>query len=573
MRNAKCDMRKPLPNGNGSTQLPPSRSFSEFRISNSEFSVIAAETSAAVETLHSLSKGVISDSVRMTFHLLAAAAMAAAPVAAATRPPAVAGAFYTDDAVALRIQVEHMLERAGEGGEPGEPVRAVVAPHAGYVFSGPTAAKALTTLAASPPRRVILLGPSHYEGFRGGALPGKGIEAFATPLGRVKLDLAAIETLRADPDFGGPASAHGPEHSLEVELPILQVVAPEAKIVPVLVGYDTDRGTALRLARALARLLNDETVVIVSSDFTHHGARYRYAPFEGRQDLGDQLLAVGRSTAGRLAAVDADGFWSQVEVSGDTVCGRRPLAVLMELLAHCFAGSGTVTDVTTSGHVSGSFDMSVTYASIVFSGSWRPWTEQADGPEPAELNEAQGDRLLELARATLRSHLAHDDSLALWFAKYGVDPAFRSLAGAFVTVNNTGRRAAREGKLRACMGIIEAREPVVDGVISAAVSAAHDPRFPELQLDELEQVELEVSVLSPSKRVDSPQQIVVGTHGVVLIKGRHKAVFLPQVAPEQGWDRDEMLDHLSTKAGLPPDGWRHGTEFEVFTAQVYAEDS
>jgi AmmeMemoRadiSam system protein A len=123
------------------------------------------------------------------------------------------------------------------------------------------------------------------------------------------------------------------------------------------------------------------------------------------------------------------------------------------------------------------------------------------------------------------------------------------------------------------MGVIEARQPLLDAVISAAVSAAHDPRFPELELAELDRVELEVSVLSPSRRVESPEQIEVGTHGVVLSKRGRRAVYLPQVAPEQGWDREQMLEHLSAKAGLPEDAWRRGAELEVFTAQVFGEGS
>jgi AmmeMemoRadiSam system protein A len=114
---------------------------------------------------------------------------------------------------------------------------------------------------------------------------------------------------------------------------------------------------------------------------------------------------------------------------------------------------------------------------------------------------------------------------------------------------------------------------MVDAVVQAAVSAAHDPRFPPLEAAELDEVELEVSVLSPTEVVSGPDSIAVGTHGVVLSKGRHRAVFLPQVAVEQGWDRDTMLDHLARKAGLRTDGWREGATFEVFTAQVFTEGS
>ena len=489
---------------------------------------------------------------------------------AGSRPPAVAGSFYTDNPVALRRQVGELLTAAGE---PSAAARAIVVPHAGYVYSGAAAAHAFAALRAAAPRRVILLGPSHHAAFAGGALPDRSLASFSTPLGDVVIDADAVGRLRGSADFQGPARAHDPEHCLEVELPFLQVVAPEARLVPVLVGEHTDREMTRRMARALAELVDPETVVVVSSDFTHHGQRYGYAPFAGRADLADTLLAVGRATAGRLAAIDPDGFWHQLEISEDTVCGRRPLAVLAELLDHAFAGTGSIAALTTSGHVSGSFDVSVTYAAIVFNGAWRGWTEDPAPPALGELSAEEKTALLGLARATLRSHLSHDATLATWFTDHAGDQAWRALAGAFVTVHNTGRRATTEGRLRACMGIIEAREPLVDAVVSAALSAAHDPRFPELALEELPAVELEVSALSPTSRVPGPEAIQVGRHGVVLSKGGRRAVFLPQVAPEQGWTRDQMLDQLARKAGLPADAWRQGTTFEVFTAQVFAEGS
>jgi AmmeMemoRadiSam system protein B/AmmeMemoRadiSam system protein A len=495
--------------------------------------------------------------------------LSAFAVEASVRSPAVAGAFYTDDAAALRLQVEQFLDRAGPV-VPG--VRAAVAPHAGLMYSGQLAATALASVGASEPKTVILLGPSHYMGFEGGALPAPGVTAFATPLGKVPLDTDRLKILRKNPDFDGPHRAHDREHCLEVELPFLQIVAPEARVVPVLVGFDTDRETARRMARALTEIIDENTVVVASTDFTHHGERYRYAPFDGRKDLGDALLNLGRATADRIAAMDPDGFWNQVEVSGDTVCGRRPIGVLTELLAHAFDGKGSVLGVNTSGHISGSFDLSVTYASVVFAGSWNAWTDQPEAAVLGTLTDAQQHALLTLARATLNSHLAHDQSLANWYAMYGDLEGLDALAGAFVTVHNTGKRAKREGKLRACMGVIEAKQPAADAVMSAAVSAVYDPRFPRLQLDELDEMELEVSILSPTHEVPKPEDIEVGVHGVVLRKGKRSAVYLPQVAPEQGWSREEMLDNLARKAGLPSDGWHQGTTFEVFTAQVFSED-
>ena len=161
---------------------------------------------------------------------------------AATRAPAVAGAFYPGSETQLRSQVEGMLDNAAVVGHGH--ARAVVVPHAGYVYSGSTAAGAFALLDGREVERIILLGPSHHASFSGGALPARKISAFATPLGDVAIDAEAVEELRSSPLFAGPTSAHDREHCLEVELPFIQVVAPEARIVPVLVGQGTDRATA-----------------------------------------------------------------------------------------------------------------------------------------------------------------------------------------------------------------------------------------------------------------------------------------------------------------------------------------
>lgn len=504
--------------------------------------------------------------MKRLFHLCLA--VAALNVSAEVRPPAVSGSFYPDDPGDLRSQVEALLDEArAEGAGPF--ARALVVPHAGYVFSGPTAAKAFAKLPVEGVRRVILLGPSHHVSFGGGALPAKELTAFETPLGRIPLDLEALATLRKHRYFDGPSKAHEPEHSLEVELPFLQVVAPEAKLIPIAVGSATDFETCTRMAEALSDLLDDGTVIVASSDFTHHGRRYGWSPYDG-SDLPATLLSVGQRTADRAAAMDPRGFVKQIEVSGDTVCGVRPVGILTTLLAHAFEGTGRVLEVTTSGHVSGSFDLSVTYAAIAYSGEWTAWREISE-PEADELSAQQGLSLTALARATLRSHLTHDPSVADWFAEYGGDDQLLMPAGSFVTLNNTGRRVRKDGRLRACMGVIEARQPLVDAVVQAAVWASQDPRFPPLELAELDGLEVEVSVLSPMKKVSSFQVIEIGKHGVLMTKDGRRAVFLPQVAVEQGWNRDTMLEHLSVKAGLPREAWREGAIFEVFTAQVFKE--
>lgn len=489
-----------------------------------------------------------------------------ATAAASERPPAVAGAFYTDDPARLRTQIEERL--APEPSHKG--ALAIAVPHAGYVYSGAVAGKAFATLDGATVRRVILLGPSHHMGYGGGALPARGVTAFDTPLGEVGLDLEAIARLRKISHFRGPPEAHDPEHSLEVELPFLRVVTPEAKIVPVLVGHEMDLESARCMAQSLAPLLDAHTVVVASSDFTHHGASYRWAPFSG-PDLAGQLVRLGRVTAARVAAADPQGFWYQVEVSRDTVCGARPLAVLTELLAHAFSGKGEVLDVTTSGHRTGSWESSVTYAGVAFFGSWKSWEDEVL-PTLGKVTPSQGSEIVALARATLESLLEHDGSIAEWYASDPDTAVSRAPAGAFVTLNNRGKKAGDPGRLRACMGVIEAKQPLDQAVVQAAVWASEDPRFPRLRADELESLDVEVSILSPSHAVAGPAAIEVGTHGVILSKGSHRALFLPQVATEQGWDRETMLDHLARKAGLPPGGWLEGARFEVFTAQVFGEN-
>ena len=493
----------------------------------------------------------------------------AASAAAEVRPPAVAGTFYPGEPEVLRAAVDTMLDAAAGVRSEGA-ARALIVPHAGYAYSGPTAANAFSRLSGEDVRRVILLGPSHHFAFSGGALPEASVTGFETPLGVMPIDGKAVAELRRSSLFGGPAEAHAKEHSLEVELPFLQVVAPKATLVPVVVGANTDFAACGAMAEQLAGLLDETTVVVASSDFTHHGDRYGWSPYAG-DELADTLLRVAQETAERAVKLDARGFVRQVEVSGDTVCGVRPVGVLTALLEQAFRGAGELLQVTTSGHVSGSFDLSVSYVAAAFEGAWTSWRTAAPPPTADDLDRQSGIALVELARATLRGALTHDTEVARWFAAHPDRQRWEGLAGAFVTLNNTGKKARTEGRLRACMGVVEATQPLIDAVVQAAVWAAQDPRFPPLQLEELDTVEIEVSVLSPMQPVRSHRFIEVGTHGVLMTKNGHRALYLPQVAVEQGWNLEAMLDNLSLKAGLPRTAWKHGATFEVFTSQVFSE--
>ena len=494
--------------------------------------------------------------------------MIAFTASADVRNPAVADSFYPGGKEELARALAAMLPAASPGAAV--PV-AVIAPHAGYVYSGATAGKAFAALKGAAVTRVVLLGPSHHASFSGGALPSPRTTAFATPLGEMPVDRDAVAALRRDGAFAGPAEAHGPEHCLEVELPFLQATVGNVPIVPILVGHATDGDTAAAMARALAPYATAGTVFVVSTDLTHHGRSYGHAPFPADRSLEATLLELGRATAERAAAVDPRGFVAQVETSGDTVCGARPVHVLLELLDHAFAGSGAVVDVTTSAAVSGTVSQVVTYAGVTFAGAWTPWRESPQPPALTELDGYEQAAALSLARATLDTYLNHGPALARWFAAHRPAGNLMAPAGVFVTLLNTGEREKRLGRLRGCIGMMEARERLLDAILHNAISAAHDPRFPALEAGELPALDLEVSVLSPLRPVAAADAIVLGKHGVVLSKGGRRAVFLPQVATETGWDLPTFLSHLSSKAGLDSGAWRSGARFEVFTAQVFGE--
>jgi AmmeMemoRadiSam system protein B/AmmeMemoRadiSam system protein A len=487
------------------------------------------------------------------------------------RPPGVAGMFYPDLPVVLKATVSQLLADL-EVGAGDAPVRAVIVPHAGYRFSGAVAGRAIGALARTAPRRVFLVGPSHRAAFAGAALPGRGVEAFATPLGEAPLDTEVLERLRAAPGFDGPPSAHDEEHCLEVLIPMLQGLDDSPLLVPILIGGRTSRDGLVDLAQHLGRVIDEATVMVVSTDFSHHGPNFGWAPFAGLPETGERMLDLARSTVGRAADIDTDGFWFQTEVSGDTVCGRGPVQILLELLTERFEGTGEVLDVTTSGHLVGDFTNSVSYASAVFRGRWVA-DRSVDGAADQTIDRFSPDdqeAVASLARSVLMTRLGAGPEVARWFAAHGRDARFRSPAGAFVSLHHRHPEDPSRS-LRACMGVMDSTRPMTESVVKAAVSAARDPRFEPVRLEELEDLTVEVSVLSPTMAVPDADAIEVGVHGVALEKSGRSAVFLPHVATEQGWDRDTMLDALARKAGLPADGWRNGARFGVFTAQICRE--
>ena len=491
------------------------------------------------------------------------------------RPPAVAGRFYPADAGELRRFVKGALAQRPDFGDL-KPL-ALIAPHAGFVYSGKCAACGYGLLEGKQYRRVILLGPTHYGAFRGAALPAA--RAYLTPLGRVPIDTKAVAALREHPLFSLQPQAEKPEHSIETQIPFLQVVLPSFTMLPILVGElgEEDYGA---VAKALLPFADDATLIVVSSDFTHFGSRFRFMPF--RSSVRERIEALDLGAIEFIVAGDRRGFTGYVRRTGATICGRTPIAVLLELLA-LRSGPGTVPaavlSYVTSADITGATadpyvlrQGSVSYASVAF---LKPGSRKGGGtvspldqlPHETPLAHESLAKLLALARTTIERYLSgerHEDLAA--YADMSALPAEAKLrAGAFVTLKTKGR-------LRGCIGSIYPRQPLWEAVVGNAIHAAvHDQRFSPVKKEELAGIDIEISVLSPPREIPGPEGFQVGTHGIIIEKQGKRAVFLPQVAPEQGWNREETLSHLARKAGLSSDAWREGTQFWIFEAQVSGE--
>lgn len=473
------------------------------------------------------------------------------------RPAVLAGTWYPADPEVLRAQVDALLGDAPAPAEPGDaPVRAVLVPHAAYRFSGAVAAAAYRTVRGLAPRRVVVLAPSHHADLHGLSLPRA--RAFATPLGSVPLDQEAIAQITADPLARGDPEAHRPEHGIEIQLPLLQrTLEPGWRLVPVLVG-SLGAGEDARAAELLRPFLGADTLLVVSGDFTHYGPRFGYLPFPLDGSLPERLSALDEGAFARIAARDAAGLAAYRKSTGITACVVEPARVLAELLPP----QAQVERVAyaTSGALTGDYRNSVSYLAAAFR-----WDGAAPaGPADTGRIDAQGLGYLHaLASAAVAASVASDavSRERLLDLLGRVPPPLERPGAAFVTLR-------RAGALRGCIGTTAARDPLHVAVVIQAVNAAlRDPRFPPVTAAELAGLSLEVSVLSEPRPVDSWQSIRVGQEGVVISRDGRRALFLPEVATEQGWGVEETLTQLARKAGLEPDAWRNGAALAVFTTQ------
>ncbi|MBM2835106.1 MAG: hypothetical protein HW406_2267, partial [Candidatus Brocadiaceae bacterium] len=495
--------------------------------------------------------------------------------------PQVADRFYPGNETVLKEQINTFLEKTPKQSLKGKPV-AIISPHAGYQFSGQVAAYGYNAIKNSGFTRVIILAPSHFmsgKRFRGVSV--LNVKNLKTPLGIIPVDedacnqlLNTSKDLKPDASrqaiklFGSYEGAFKGEHSLETQLPFLQVAFGTFKVVPIMVGILIDNDYD-QVVNAIKPLMDDKTLVVVSSDFTHYGEGYGYVPF--KKDIEKNIHTLDYGAFDKILSKNSDGLRLYRKETGINACGIVPIALLLKLLPN--EAQGEILNYDTSGHQSNNFSFSVSYASIIFtkpsetkSGHYIPKAETRDNNQSFGLTNKEKSLLLSLARSTLETYTKTGIPPKVDQTEYTLPPRLQEKYGVFVTLK-------KHGELRGCIGYIIPRSPLSQAVIENTInSSANDQRFSPVEPNEVQDITIEISVLSQTKKINGPDGFIVGKEGIVIRKGPASAVFLPQVATEQGWNKAETLCQLCRKAGLSPDAWRDDDiEFFVFTASVFHE--
>jgi AmmeMemoRadiSam system protein B/AmmeMemoRadiSam system protein A len=476
---------------------------------------------------------------------------------ASIKDPEFSGQFYPSSHEELSVMIDNFLANVPPQSASGE-IFMLISPHAGYGFSGQTAAFGYKLIKDKPYKTVIVIGTSHHKVFNGAALYGEG--SFVTSLGNINVDDEFVKSiLGKDPEVFLDLSAFNNEHSVEVQLPFLQKVLTGFKIVPVIVGdctLESCKRIALLFKEAIGQ--RKDVLVVVSSDL-YHGYDFKEA------DIVDEF------TLDLIKKMDYQGLYYALRDGNAQACGGFAIVIALNIAKELGMQMLEVLKSTNSAIVTGKLikgDWTVGYASCaVIKPAPRTYEELGGcalvGKGENMLTIQQKQRLLEVARESISTYLKTGGKLQINES----DPVLNQKMGAFVTLH-------QHNELRGCIGNLVGSQPLYLTVRDMAVEAAvHDPRFPALSLSELKDVEIEISALSILEKVASAEKIELGKHGVLVRRGNQSGVFLPQVATETGWSKEEFLNNLcAQKARMAANAWKDKeTELYIFTADVFSE--
>lgn len=452
------------------------------------------------------------------------------------RKPYAAGMFYEKNPEDLSMMIDTFLQRAKKLNIPSENILALISPHAGYIYSGQVAAQAYSLVKGRDYESVVIIGPSHQVRFNGCSIYTKG--GYETPLGVAEVDESLAAELSTASGFKYIPQAHQMEHSLEVQIPFIQKVLPQAKIVPILMGVQSQK-TIATLSESLAKVLPGKKVLVIASTDLSHGLTKKRA-----NDLDSQTIAL-------IQSLQTDVLVQKIWKGEGIMCGGGPVVSTLHYALKIGKAGVHVLNYADSSLTSKDESYVVGYlaAAIYVNAQDNPFT----------LFPEEKKELLKLARTSI--HQAIKENKIIDYKTES--PTLLTKKGAFVTLR-------RGGYLRGCIGYIEPVLPLYETVIRAAIMAAlKDTRFPPVKTEELDDLAIEISVLSVPKKINDPRIIEVGTHGLIIAKGDKKGLLLPQVPVENNWSREEFLQQTCQKAGLPRDAWKSGAEIYIFETIVF----
>jgi AmmeMemoRadiSam system protein B/AmmeMemoRadiSam system protein A len=463
------------------------------------------------------------------------------------RESAIAGSWYPGDAATLTKDIKGYLAQVPAQKLDGDLI-ALIAPHAGYMYSGQVAAYAYKLLEGKKYDVVVIVAPSHRAYFKGASIYPTG--GFRTPLGICPIDEDISKALMAKtPLITSIPQAHIQEHAVEIQLPFLQVVLKAFRLVPIVMG-EHDFKTCEEVGKAIAAVVKGKNaLVIASTDLSH------FHPYAEAKAL-DQVIVD------HVDAFDVAGLSKDLSTGRCEACGGGPIMAVMTAAKALGANQSTVLHYANSGDVVADRSSVVGYMSAaLYKGSKAP---KARGKEKVGvdlgLSEEEKKTLHEIAHTVIWNKAA--DKAVPEFKI--TSERLKELRGAFVTVT-------KKGTLRGCIGHIRGTKPLYQTVEEMAASAAfEDPRFQPVTKGELKDLAIEISVLTPFKQITDVNEIEVGKHGIYIEKGFYAGLLLPQVATEYGWDRNTFLEHTCLKAGLPPNAWKEkDTKIYIFSADIF----
>ena len=465
------------------------------------------------------------------------------------REPALAGSWYPGEPEILSRDVKRYLENAKQEKVAGEIV-ALVSPHAGYMYSGQVAAYAYQLVEGRAFDSVVVLGPSHRFAFKGASLWPSG--GFRTPLGVVPIDAELSRKLMEKrKEIRFVPEAHRQENSLELQIPFLQTVLKPFKLVPMAMEPDWSWETCQSLAGAIAETVRGKRVLLVASTDLSHYHSYQEA------------VEMDRIVLNHIDRLDTEGLKGDLKSGRAEACGGGPVVTIMLAAKALGADKGRVVKYLNSGDVTGDSRRVVGYAAGVFykaAGGKEKMKEESKVGVDLGLTEEEKKVLHQIARTVIENK-ARGKAVP----EFKIESSLlKENRGAFVTLQ-------KKGQLRGCIGYIQAYEPLHKTIEKMAEAAAFkDPRFPPVREKELPELDIEISVLTPLRRITDVREIEVGKHGIYIMKGGWSGLLLPQVATEYGWDRQTFLDHTCQKAGLPSNAWKEkDTEIYIFSADIF----